>query len=123
MKNFRFIAMTSFIACCMLVLGSQSSTFAQGKSGKSKGNSSIGKTRSTDAIQRETERVNTNHTQKTQTSHRNGKAYRHGRKYRTKQNPAHTNNGVRDHGRGIGRGKGQGKGQGYYKKQQSSKNH
>lgn len=31
MKNLRFIAMTGFIACCMLLLGSQSSTFAQEK--------------------------------------------------------------------------------------------
>ena len=123
MKNLRFIAMTGFIACCMLLLGSQSSIFAQGKSGKSKGNSSMGKTRSTDVIQRGIERMTTNRARSTRNRDTDWNDYRRMGSSRNRRNSVHTNNGVRDWGRGIGRGKGQGKGRGYDKRHSRGRNH
>ena len=123
MKNLRFIAMAGFIACCMLLLGSQSNTFAQGKSGKSRGNSSMGKTRSTDIIQRGIERMTTYRTRSTRNRNIDWNDYRGMGKSRNKRNSVRTNNGVRDWGRGIGRGKGQGKGRGYDKRRLKSRNH
>lgn len=122
MKNLRFIAMAGFVAFCLGVLGSQSSTFAQGRSGKSRGNSSMGQTRSTDAIQRKIERITRNRADINQTSNRDDDRDndrdndRKMGKSKNKRHSIHTNNGVRDYGRGIGRGKGQGKGRGYAKR-------
>ncbi len=123
MKILRFIAMTSFVACCMLLLGSQSSTFAQGKSGKSRGNSNIGKSRSTDVIRRGIERMTTNRARNVRNSDRDWNDYLSSGKSKNKRKASHSNNGVRDYGRGIGRGKGQGKGRGYDKRQSKSRNH
>ena len=106
MKNLRFIAMAGIVACCVLLFGSESNTFAQGKSGKSRGNSRVGERRSTDVIQRGIERITANRSQRNQNRDQD----------RNRRNSVHTNNGVRDYGRGIGRGKGQGKGRGYAKR-------
>ena len=123
MKNLRFIALTGFMACCMLLLGSQSSSFAQGKSGKSRGNSNIGKSRSTDVIRRGIERMTTNRARNVRNSDRDWNDYRSSGKSKNKRKASHSNNGVRDYGRGIGRGKGQGKGRGYDKRRSKSRNH
>lgn len=121
MKNFRLIAMAGFMACCFVLFGSQSDSYGQGHSGKSRGNSGTGVTHSTDAIQRGIERITSNRSQRARNSNRDlnydrddNNQYMSG--YRNRRNRMHTNNGVRDHGRGIGRGKGQGKGRGYTKR-------
>ncbi len=129
MKKLRIIAMAGLVACCALILGSQSSTFAQGKSGKSRGNSSMGERRSTSAIQRGIERVTGNRADRNQTRDRyddqdNDRGNnRNMRNSRNRRHSIHTNNGVRDHGRGIGRGKGQGKGRDYAKRTVRNRNH
>lgn len=113
MKNVRFITMAGVVACCVLLFGSESNTFAQGKSGENRGNSSIGERRSTDVIQRGIERITANRSQRTQN-----------RNYsRNRRIGVHTNKGVRDYGRGIGRGKGQGKGRGYAKRVNRGRNY
>lgn len=111
MKNFRIIAMTVFVALSILFIGSLTDTYAQGRSGKSKGKSSVGKMRSGDAIQRGMERMTRNRTWRNRDRDRDGDGILD-RIGKTRK----TNNGVRDHGRGIGRGKGQGKGRGYNKR-------
>lgn len=109
--------MAVVVACGMILFGSQINTHAQGRSGKSKGNSGNGITRSADAIQRGIERVTSNHSQRAQNRNRDwDDDMRNGNSRRNKKNKVHTNNGVRDHGRGIGRGNGQGKGRGYAKR-------
>ncbi len=122
MKNLRFIAMTGFVAFSIVFLGSQSDTFAQGRSGKSKGNSRIGITRSTDVIQRGIERVTSNRSQRNRNVSEDSIYYQRRGKYKNKRYGIRTNNGVRDHGRGIGRGNGQGKGRGYYKRVKRARN-
>ena len=121
MKSLRFIAMAGFVAFCIGVLGSQSSSFAQGRSGKSKGNSTMGQTRSTDAIRRGIERVTGNRADRNRTDDRDND-WRMGNS-RNRRHKTHTNNGVRDYGRGIGRGKGQGKGRGYAKRLARHRHH
>jgi hypothetical protein len=106
MKNLRIIAMTVFTVFCLLFIGSLTDAFAQGRSGKSKGKSSVGKVRSGDAIQRGIERMDRNRTWRNRDRDQDWR----------RPGVRKTNNGVRDHGRGIGRGKGQGKGRGYNKK-------
>jgi len=123
MKNLRIIAMTGFIACCMLLLGSQINTFAQGRSGKSKGNSRVGVTRSTDAIQRGIDRVTSNRRMRSRTYNQDWVYSQNQTNNKNKRYKVRSNNGVRDHGRGIGRGKGQGKGRGYYKKVRSRRDY
>ena len=125
MKNLRFIAMAGFVAFCLGVLGSQSSTFAQGRSGKSRGNSSMGETHSTDAIRRKIKHITLNHTDRNQDDHRNNDQDNDRKmgKSKNKRYRIHTNNGIRDHGRGIGHGKGQGKGRGYAKRIARHRNH
>ncbi|HLM02033.1 MAG TPA: hypothetical protein VK400_13345 [Pyrinomonadaceae bacterium] len=123
MKNLRFLAITGIVACCMVIFGSQSNTNAQGRSGKSRGNSSIGKTRSTDVIQRGIERMTSNRSQRTQNRNRDWYNDRRISNSRNRRNNIRTNNGVRDWGRGIGRGKGQGKGRGYAKRANRNRNY
>ena len=116
MKNLRIIAMTALAAFCVMLLGSQSDTLAQGRSGKSKGKSTVGMTRSGDAIQRGIERTNRNRTWRDRNRTRD-RDWDRGRIVRSRNG----DNGVRDHGRGIGRGKGQGKGRGYNKRMTRSR--
>ena len=130
MKKLRFIAMAGLVACCALILGSQSSAVAQGKSGKSRGNSSMGERRSTGAIQRGIDNVTRNRADRNRTEDRDDDRdnnrqddNRNMRNSRNRRHSMHTNNGVRDYGRGIGRGKGQGKGRGYARRTFRNRNH
>ncbi len=116
MKKLRLLTIAGVLACCVLLFGSQTNTFGQGRSGKSKGNSNMGERRSTDAIRRGIDRIYSNRSVRNRNNDQDRDDYRRMGKSKNKKHGMRTNNGVRDHGRGIGRGKGQGKGRGYAKR-------
>jgi Spy/CpxP family protein refolding chaperone len=117
MKNLRLLAVAGLAACCIVLFGSQSNTYAQGRSGKSgSGKATMGKTRSTNAIQRGIDRMTTRRSQINRDSDRDMDDSNRMSNSRNRRNRMRTNNGVRDYGRGIGRGKGQGKGRGFAKR-------